>query len=229
MSSNNEHESSKYPSIIVTVDVALFTLKDGQLHVVLQVRDKAPFEGMPALIGGFFHADEDADELAAANRTLMAKSGLVAPYLEQLYTFAGPDRDPRGYSVNVVHFALVNEHVLARQNLEKVMLVPVDDLPELAFTHNSIVDFAVSRIRGKSGYSTLPTYLLPELFTYSQLQATYEGVTGKVEDQASFRRKIKALNFLEETDKEFRGGAQRPAKLYRIREDSGLSFFKRTI
>lgn len=229
MSSGDKNETTKYPSIIVTVDVALFTLKDGRLHVVLHVRDKDPFKGMPALIGGFFHADEDADELAAANRTLMAKSGLVAPYLEQLYTFAGPDRDPRGYSVNVVHFALVNEHVLARQNLEKVMLVPVDDLPELAFKHNSILEYAVSRIRGKSGYSTLPTYLLPELFTYPQLQATYEGVTGKIEDQASFRRKIKALNFLEETDEKFRGGMGAPAKLYRIREDSGLLLFKRTV
>lgn len=229
MNPDDNSKASKYPSIIVTVDVALFTLKDGQLHVVLHVRDKAPFKGMPALIGGFFHANEDADELAAANRTLMTKSGLVAPYLEQLYTFAGPDRDPRGYSVNVVHFALVNQHVLERQNLEKVLLAPVDNLPELAFRHNSIVDFAVSRIRGKSGYSTLPVYLLPELFTYSQLQATYEGVTGKTEDQATFRRKIKALNFLEKTDEELRGGMGAPSKLYRVREDSGLLLFKRTV
>jgi 8-oxo-dGTP diphosphatase len=223
--------SKEYPAIIVTVDVGLFTLKHEQLHVVVQVRDKGPFEGMPALIGGFFHANEDKGGFAAANRTLLEKTGLVAPYLDQLYTFSGPDRDPRGYSVSIGHFALVDVHVLERQNPKNILMFPVDELPQLAFDHNLQVKVAVDRIRGKAGYSTLPFYLLPEEFTITQLRKTYDQILGgKPENPSNFRRKIGQLDVIEEIDPpKYQTGVQRPAKLHRIRPDRRLAVFNRTI
>jgi 8-oxo-dGTP diphosphatase len=214
---------------ISTVDVVLLTLVQKKLHVVLIKRDKEPYAGKYALPGGYVHPESDADSRAAARRVLEHKTGIKAPYLEQLYTFSGPDRDPRGWSFSVTYYALVAEEVLTASSSEHVMLVPVDKVPELAFDHSEIVEFALKRVQDKSSYSALPCYLLPKEFTLSELQATYEQIMGTTLNKASFRRKLDDLDFLEDLPGKFRGGKQRPAQLYRLRKEKRLTIFDRTM
>lgn len=219
----------RYEHALATVDVVLFTLLLDKLHVVLLKRDNEPFAGTLALPGGYVHTETDADSRAAAQRTLQSKTGIKAPYLEQLYTFSGPDRDPRGWSFSVTYYALVGADVLARRRPEDVLLVPVDQVPTLAFDHNEIVEFALKRLRDKSSYSALPCYLLPKEFTLTELQSTYALVMGGKLDKSSFRRKLDELGFLELVPGHFRLGKHRPAQLYRIKKEKSLVLFDRTV
>lgn len=216
---------------ITSVDVVLLTLVDGKLHTVVVERDREPFAGKLALPGGYVHTETDADSRAAARRTLEKKTGIKAPYLEQLYTFSGPDRDPRGWSFSVTYYALVSAETLAARlgEAKGVHLVPVESVPELAFDHNEILDFAMKRLRDKSSYSALPCYLLPKEFTLTELQSTYEMVMGSRLDKSSFRRKLEELDFLETLEGQFRTGKHRPAQLYRVRRDKSLTLFDRTV
>ena len=213
--------SADHPTILCTVDVVLLTLIGGALHVLLQKRAAGPFASALALPGGYVHAQEDQDAAAAAARVLREKTGIVSPYLEQLATFAGPGRDPRGWSVSIAHVALVAEEALravpAAAGAEPHWK-PVARLPALPFDHRQIVAHAVERVRTKSQYSSLPVYLCGDRFTLPQLQAVYEAVLGEPVNKVSFRRKIDELGIVEPIEGEFEaGGAHRPAQLYRLR------------
>ncbi|HSW05945.1 NUDIX hydrolase [Aquabacterium sp.] len=202
-------------SLICTVDVVLLTLQEGALAVLLQRREREPFKAAPALPGGYIHVDEDAGAAAAAVRVLRDKTGIVSPYLEQLATFSGPVRDPRGWSVSIVYYALLPGNALPADAL----LAPVDRLPQLPFDHAAIVARAVDRVRTKSQYSSLPVYLCGERFTLPQLQGVYEAVLGEPVNKVSFRRKVEELGMLEPIEGELSSGAaNRPAQLYRLRK-----------
>lgn len=206
---------SALPTVICTVDVVLLTLQQGALQVALLRRERAPFAGALALPGGYIHAQEDADAQASAARVLSDKAGLQSPYLEQLATFSGPVRDPRGWSLAVAYCALVPPEVLAQAPLT---LVPVAELPALPFDHRAMVDAAVARVRSKSQYSSMPVHLCAEPFTLPQLQAVYEAVLGEPVNKVSFRRKMDELAMLEPVPGALQGGgAHRPAQLYRVR------------
>jgi ADP-ribose pyrophosphatase YjhB (NUDIX family) len=212
-----------FPRPIATVDVALFTLHEGALCVLLARREREPYAGQLALPGGFVHVDEDADTAATAARVLARKAGVARPYLEQLYTFSGKVRDPRGWSIAVAYYALVPEARLGVLAAGGV-LVHVDRLPALPFDHERIVATALYRLRGKSTYSALPAYLLPEQFTIQELHQVYEQVIGVRLDKASFRRKIEDQEIVEPVAGQRRGGAHRPAQLYRLRTDRKVEF-----
>ena len=210
-------------SIIVTVDVVLLVLRDKKLHVALTRRSTEPFLGQLALPGGYVHKQEDADSLAAATRVLRTKTGIVAPYLEQLYSFADSARDPRGWSVSLSYFALVDHAILAQAQHAipgaGVELVDVNAVSRLSFDHNRIFDVALKRLRDKSSYSTLPCFLLPEQFTFAQVHETYEHVMGVALDKSAFRRKLHEMGALEECKGQRVGGAHRPAQLFRLKSD----------
>ena len=210
-------------AIIVSVDVVLFALHNKTLHVVLTRRPNEPFAGQWALPGGYVHQQEDADGLAAALRVLRSKTGIAPPYLEQLYSFADGARDPRGWSVSLSYFALVDQTVLANAQAAapgySFDLVDVNTVPRLSFDHNRIVDMALKRLRDKSAYSTLPCYLLPEQFTFAQVHETYEHVMGVALDKSAFRRKLAEMAVLEECKGQRVGGAHRPAQLFRVKPD----------
>lgn len=217
--------------VICTVDVVLLTLRRGALHVLVLPRDREPFEGVPALPGGYIHADEDRSAWHAAERVLKQKAGVASPYLEQLATFSGPDRDPRGWSVAIGYYALVPESLLAASG-QDANLLPVARLPELAFDHKAIVQLAVSRVQGKSQYSSLPVHLCGDKFTLPQLQAVYEAVLGEPINKVSFRRKVDELGIVEPIEGEMETGrANRPAQLYRVRREfrRSLSVLERGI
>jgi len=190
---------------------------------VLTRRPNEPFAGQWALPGGYVHQQEDADGLAAALRVLRSKTGIAPPYLEQLYSFADGARDPRGWSVSLSYFALVDQTVLANAQAAapgySFDLVDVNTVPRLSFDHNRIVDMALKRLRDKSAYSTLPCYLLPEQFTFAQVHETYEHVMGVALDKSAFRRKLAEMAVLEECKGQRVGGAHRPAQLFRVKPD----------
>lgn len=205
------------PAVICTVDVVLLTLEQATLKVALVRREREPFAQALALPGGYIHAQDDVDAQASAVRVLREKAGLESPYLEQLATFTGAVRDPRGWSVAVAYCALVPATVLA-QAAGRVELVAVDALPPLPFDHRQIIDTAVLRVRSKSQYSSLPVHLCAEPFTLPQLQAVYEAVLGEPVNKVSFRRKVDELAMLEPVPGALQtGGAHRPAQLYRVR------------
>lgn len=207
-----------YPPIICTVDVVLMTLKDDALHVVLLKRKNEPFAGMPALPGGYIHSQEDKTAWDAASRVLKDKTGIVSPYLEQLATYSGAERDARGWSVSIVYYALVPGEVLGAAH-EGLVVAPVGRLPKLPFDHKNIIELAASRVRSKSQYSSLPIYLCGERVTLPRLQAVYEAVLGEPINKVSFRRKMDELGILEPVDGEMESGAHRPAQVYRLKKE----------
>lgn len=203
--------------IICTVDVVLLTIEHERLKVALIEREHAPFANRPALPGGYVHA-HDQNVYDAAMRVVRDKAGITPPYLEQLATFSGPARDPRGWSVSIAHYALVPHDVITQSTSPGLSLRAVDDTAALPFDHGRIVDEAVARLRNKSHYSSLPCFLIGEVFTLPQLQRMYEVLMGEDLNKVSFRRKMNEMNMLEAVDGRFdAAGAHRPAQLYRLK------------
>lgn len=204
--------------IICTVDVVLLTIKDDKLMVAVHERENAPHQGELALPGGYFHTDKDGNAFDAAMRVIEAKTGIAPPYLEQLLTFAGPARDPRGWSLSVAHYALVPVELIARANKPAVHLLHVDRPLALPFDHEAIIQKAVERLRNKSQYSSLPCFLAVETFTLPQLQRIYEVLMDEALNKVSFRRKINEMDMLEPVEGRFEAaGPHRPAQLYRLK------------
>lgn len=204
--------------IICTVDIVLLTLQDDGLKVALLKRDTEPFKNALALPGGYIHQQTDSDARDASLRVLKTKTGIEAPYLEQLATFSGNARDPRGWSVSVSYYALVSSDIIQSAGHPNVQLVSVDRQTTLPFDHKAIVDTAVARVRSKSQYSSLPCYLAGDLFTLPQLQRVYEALMGEAMNKVSFRRKITEMDMLEEVAGKFEAaGAHRPAQVYRLK------------
>jgi len=211
--------SYDYPRPAVTVDIILFTFHDDQLKVLLVRRKHAPFAGCWALPGGFVNIDEDLEE--AARRELSEETHVDDVYLEQLYTFGDPDRDPRGRVITVAYFALLSNDQATRfqirgaSDADEAAWWNIYELPELAFDHARILQYAVQRLRWKLEWTALGFLLLPAEFTLSELQKVYETVLAEPLDKRNFRRKMLAADVLEETGNR-REGDHRPAKLYRF-------------
>jgi 8-oxo-dGTP diphosphatase len=199
----------------VTVDVVIFTIQQGVLKVLLVKRLIDPFIGQFAIPGGFVLEDEDLEQ--AALRELREETGVSDVYLEQLYTFGKPDRDPRGRVVTVAYFALISadRELKAGTDAAAAAWFPMDDLPRLAFDHAAILDYALERLRNKLEYTTVGFQLLPEKFTLTELQEVYAAILGKKLDKRNFRRKMSVLKILKPLP-EYRRGGQRPAQLYRF-------------
>lgn len=205
-----------YELPISTVDVALFTLRQDHLSVILARRDKEPFAGQFALPGGFVHTDEDEDTEATARRVLKEKAGIAVPYLEQLFSFSGKHRDPRRWSISVAYFALVAESELRGGSFDVVAVDRLTRMPQLAFDHNRIIEKAVRRLRDKATYSPLPAYMLSPQFTLPELQKVYETVMGLKLSKATFRRKVEAQGIVSVVRGKVRRGSPIPAQLYRL-------------
>jgi len=201
--------------VICTVDVVLLTLQDDALKVALLKREREPYQGVAALPGGYIHVEKDADTHDSAMRMLRDKAGLVPPYLEQLASFSGPARDPRGWSISIAYYALVPASLISQ---ERVLLADVDSTLQLPFDHKNILDAAVQRLRSKSQYSSLPCHLAGETFTLPQLQKVYEVLMGEPLNKVSFRRKMDEMDMLEAIEGQMMAaGAHRPAQVYRLK------------
>jgi 8-oxo-dGTP diphosphatase len=217
----------EYPHPAVTVDVVIFTIRDRQLKLLLVKRAGEPYRGKWALPGGFVHLEESLD--AGASRELEEETGVSGVFLEQLYTFGKPGRDPRERVITVAYYALIPSDKLqirAATDAEAVGWFGMDELPELAFDHAEIVAMAHQRLVAKLDYSTIAFQFMPERFTLSELQEVYEIILRQEMDKRNFRKWVLALEQIEETDEERRGGIHRPAKLYRVKHPGKVEIIK---
>lgn len=214
----------------VAVDVVVFTVDGGRLKVLLTRRDREPFDGRWSLPGGFVSESESADEAAAV--ALSAKAGVSGVFLEQLYTFSAPDRDPRSRVVAIAYYALVPQAVLpdaggsresrwfelgTRDDRSLWLGEPTSCLRPLAFDHDEIVTTALTRIRGKLEYVPLGFQLLPPKFTLTDIQHVHEAILGHRVDKRNFRTKLLKSGLVTQLD-EYRTGAHRPARLFQFTE-----------
>lgn len=216
------YDISRYDRPSVTVDVVIFTLLERELNVLLVQRNHWPYEGYWAIPGGFISMDESLE--TAARRELEEETGMRDVYLEQLYTFGNPKRDPRTRVISVAYFALIsadNQSIRSSGENTAVRWFPVRRLPgQLAFDHDAILATAMDRLRSKLEYTTLAFQLLPEVFSILELKHIYEQILGEKLDKGNFYRKIKDANVLEDTGMR-REGRGRPTALYRFRRDRG--------
>jgi 8-oxo-dGTP diphosphatase len=214
--------SYEYARPCVTVDCVVFglDLEVEDLKILLIQRRGEPFAGMWALPGGFVDMDETLE--ASAKRELQEETGIARLYLEQLYTFGDPGRDPRDRVITVAYYALVklSDHTIkADSDAKDVAWFAVSDLPKLAFDHAKVVDGALARLKGKVRYQPIGFELLPAKFTLSQLQRLYEVVLERPLDKRNFRKKILGMGLLVELDEIQKDVAHRAARLYRFDEE----------
>ena len=203
--------------IQVTVDVVIFALRGGELQVLLVQRGVPPFQERWALPGGFIQTSESLEE--AARRELEEETRVRDVYLEQLYTFGDPDRDPRGRIVTVAYYALLTGEAMtpvAGTDAGAASWMSARKHPPLAFDHERILGYALERLCNKLEYTTAGFQLLPKKFTLGQLQRVYEAVLGRGLDKRNFRRKMALLGVLKPLQEWVQDGPSRPAQLYRF-------------
>lgn len=203
----------------VTVDVVILTVRAGRLEVLLVRRDHAPFAGMWGFPGGLVRPDESLE--AAALRELRQETGASGAdvYLEQLYTFGEPTRDPRTRVITVVYYVLERPgqiHTRTAGDGAEVRLFPAYDTPALAFDHGDILRYTLQRLRGKLEYTTIGFQLLSPEFTLSELQEVYEAILNRPLDKRNFRKKLLLTRIVEPTQHMKMVGQHRPARLYRF-------------
>jgi 8-oxo-dGTP diphosphatase len=203
----------------LTADPVVFTLVGDRLHVLLARRLEPPQRGMFALPGGFVGTDEDP--ATTAERKLREKTGVGSVHLEQLRTYAEPDRDPRGWLPSIAYMALVPPETLPGDapSEREASWWPVDELPALALDHARIVDDGLWRLRArvadKAWFVQVAGGLLGDEFTLGQAQVLYEALRGEEVDAANFRRDVRATGLVEETGATLRDGPGRPSRVFR--------------
>ncbi len=215
----SQHDPGAQARLAVSTVIFALSPDEGaaapSLRIPLVRRLREPGAGRWALPGGWLPVDEGLDEAAA--RTLAETTGLAPRYLEQLYTFGAPDRSPDERVVSVVYWALVHSDEVERAVAdENVRWYDEDDLPELAFDHREIIDYALWRLRTKLQYSRIAHALLGETFTMAELRGVHEAVLRRRLDPANFRRTIEASGTLVDTGERLAGTPHRPPALYRF-------------
>lgn len=207
----------------VRIEIAVMTLMDGELRVLLGKRKIAPYAGKWALPGGVLRIDLDKSLEDAAQRTANERLGVSLPYLRQQCAVGGATRDPRApWTMSVVYRALVpcgsfDPH--AGKRLEAVGWFPADEAKvnaRLAFDHAKLISDAVETTRSEIEELILPAGFLPERFTLGELQATCEAILGRQLDKSSFRRRIDSRQLVETVKGEMKKGAFRPAQIFRL-------------
>lgn len=234
-----QYDASQFERPSVTVDVVLVSVRDDALITLMLRRSEHPHRGKATLPGGFVRMTESLEE--AALRVLQAKAGLARVYLEQLYTFGDPGRDPRTRVISVAYFALVDAAQFPAVHEEHDTLCARIDVPwadetggavellgedgkalQVGFDHADIVGMAIKRLRGKLSYSPIGYQLLPEKFTLLELQRVHEIILGRELNKDSFRRKMLATGELQATGRREVDVGHRPAELYRFRQRSAV-------
>ncbi|MBE0697138.1 MAG: NUDIX hydrolase [Anaerolineaceae bacterium] len=209
----------------VTVDLVIFTINEDRLQALLVKRADEPYSGFWSIPGGFLYKGESLEEAAA--RVMKEKTGVKGVYLEQLYTFGEPGRDPRARIITVTYLALIPWKDLPQPESRKVSGLSwfaIDQAPQLAFDHQEILGYAISRLRAKAGYSNIVYGLLPEAFRLSDLQKMYEIIFNQKLDKRNFRKRMLGTGLLQETGKKELSGAHRPAMLYQFKKREMVFF-----
>lgn len=234
------YRKEKYAKPSVTVDLVIFTIRNSDLKLLLIRRKGHPFKDKWALPGGFVEVGDGYDDQGesledAAARELQEETGLPdgASYLEQLYTFGNPGRDPRMRVITVSYYALIRPGLAplstAGDDAAEAKWVSLSnlDLGDLAFDHSEIIKVAVDRIRGKVDYSPIAFRLVPEHFTVPELRGVYETIKGEVYDARNFRRRFNRMvedGIIEKAPGKRAAKTGRPAKVYRFVTEKGSLF-----
>lgn len=204
--------------IKVSVDAVVFGYdQEKGVSVLLIKRKNEPFQKMWALPGGLVLTGESLND--AVNRELKEEAGIDVNYLEQLYTFGDPYRDPRNHAISVSYYALVRPQdfqVVAHSDAEDVEWFNIKKLPRLAFDHKKIIDAAIKRLRGKITYEPVGFELLDKEFPFSDLEKLYMTLLDQEIDRRNFKKKITHLGILDELDYTVQRGAGRPARLFKF-------------
>lgn len=201
----------------ITVDVVIFTIHEGSLKVLLVKRASEPFKGKWAIPGGFIRLSENLDN--AALRILKEKTNVQNIYLEQLYTFGDPLRHPNSRVITCAYFALIRSDDIELSFEKNAEITSVEwqkvyDMPPLAFDHKEIIEYSVKRMRERLEFCPIAFQLLPEKFTLTELQKSYELILKKKLDKRNFRKKMMSLAILKELDEYTKSVSKRPARLY---------------
>lgn len=207
-------------SIKITVDAVVFGYEQGKISILLIKRKYQPFKNKWAIPGGFVLNNESLKE--AVQRELREETGIKINYLEQLYTFGNPERDPRGRVISVVYFGLVRPNtfkIFASTDASDVAWFEINELPELSFDHKKILDLAIKRLQGKITYEPIGFELLDKKFPFSDLEKLYATLLGREIDRRNFRKKIISLNILDELDEKVSKGSGRPANLFQFNQE----------
>lgn len=224
--------SEVYVNPMFTVDSVLFTVVDETLKVLLVKRAIDPFKGRWAIPGGFIDMAQDDNTDMTAKRKLSDKTGVVPKYLEQLRTFSGLNRDPRGFTITLAYFALVPfeeaaPHIDTVDEANWVNVSDLDDTP-VAFDHKEIIVIALERIQQKALYSMIPVYCCPEYFTVGQLKGVIEAIIDKPLQRKSLMRRIESSGMFESVDQKVQSGG-RKAQLYKLISNVDVVHFERNL
>ena len=208
----------KYPHPAVTTDCVIFGFNGERLQVLLIERGIEPYKGHWAFPGGFLKMDETAEE--GAKRELKEETGLADAYIQQLYTFSNPDRDPRERVITIAYYALVKiQEVKGGDDVASARWFPLDEIPPLAFDHDYILRMATQRLREQIHFQPIGFELLPEKFTIKELQSLYEAILGINFDRRNFAKKMLHLEILTELDETVWPTPKREARLYKFNAD----------
>lgn len=225
------YHSNHFERPNVVVDAVIFTVLDNKLQLLTMKRANHPFKDRWSLIGGFIDIHQDQDIKATAKRKLIEKTGVNTPYLEQFGSIGNETRDPRGWSVTNIYFALIpNEKVELEigQGATDIKWSVIENgkiEDNLAFDHDLILKGCLERLRSKVLYTTLPVHFMPEQFTLRQLQNVYEIILGQKIEHKSFRRRMLGADLLEETG-EMSHERGRPAAFYKCISDKTHYFMR---
>lgn len=204
-------------SIRLSVDAVVFGYESGTISVLLIKRKYEPFKGKWAIPGGFVSENESLEE--AVERELKEETGIEINYLEQLYTFGNPKRDPRSRVVSVAYFGLIKPSafkIFASTDAEEVQWFKITELPKLSFDHDEILKLAITRLQGKITYEPIGFELLDNKFPFSDLEKLYTTLLGREIDRRNFRKKLLSLNILDELNEKVSKGSGRPANLFKF-------------
>lgn len=207
-----------HPKFLVAVDCVIFGYEDSELKVLLRHRDFDPGKGGWSLPGGFVNEKESVED--AALRVLFETTGLKDIFLEQIYTFSEPNRDPGERVISVSFFALIkiqdHDTELVRKN--GAHWIPISELPELIFDHKAMVDQALLALQTKAANEVIGRELLPDFFTFNQLVDLYYAIYKRPFDPSNFRKKVKSLNVIERLNFKDKANSRKGAFYYRFKE-----------
>lgn len=218
---------SHYP---ISVDSVIFGYTEGELKVALIERKKPPFVGMWAIPGGFMEGNETVEETAL--RELKEETGIGNLYLEQFHVFNKPGRDPRGPTITIALFALINSdqcNLIASEDAAKAKWWPAYQPPPLAFDHDEIYAKALEALRIALRTRPLAFELLPKQFTLTHLQDLYEQVFDIKLDKRNFRKKVAKMAFIKASGDKTKGKRHRPAQLYQYEPKCYALFSKENL
>lgn len=222
---------SRHHKIVVAVDCIIFGFDGQELKLLLIKRGFEPEKGKWSLMGGFVQSAESFED--AASRVLHQLTGLENVYMEQLYAFGNPQRDPTERTASITYFSLIDIHKYEKQISDEYHAewFPVNQVPDLIFDHPAMIKMAKEKLRYKAAIHPILFELLPEKFTLPQLQNLYEGIYDTVLDKRNFSRKVLSTGLLIKQKEKEKASSKKGAfyfkldkKKYQKKFDAFLNF-----